>query len=1148
MRIHTLISIALITVGLWSCSGKKEEKKTIRIPVTLPEWQRLSEAVSFRPLAERRGEEGTRFTRLGKQETGIDFQNHVERKNIRNYLLNGAGLTVGDIDNDGWPDLFLVCQDGPNRLYRQVAPWKFEDITMAAGIEDHNAWGSGACFADLDNDGDLDLFVCNKGAANEFYLNSGNGKFTGGRFSLYAPQNASPTMAAPADYDRDGDLDLYVTANRLFDFKELFNHKIEVIQDTATGKRRVPPPFDEHCQYNEGNILVELGSPDVLVRNDGGQPGSPPILRSVPHAKSGLSPGRDHGLAAVWFDINNDQWPDLYVSNDFSSPDHLYLNTGDTFSDVTGEVVPYTSFYSMGSDFADINNDGWIDYLSTDMSSTTHYKQKTMMGLMERSQWFLDNLEPRQQMRNVLHINTGAGKFISAEFFAGLDSTDWTWGAMFGDLDNDGLEDVYITNGMERNIQDADLAARSIKMNKMGVSKEKIREEIRNAPRLPERNLVFRNLGDLRFAPANDSWKLTEETVSHGGLLCDIDRDGDLDIITNNMNEPVTLLRNESGPQNEGILVSLVGKKSNRFGLGARVVVQTSMDKHTRILTSSRGYASGCEPVVHFGLGTSTEILKLTVFWPSGAEQILENLATGRHYRISEPANAPVSAPPAKPLSNKGSPVLFNELPASGSGLDFTHVENRVDDFATQPLLPNKLSRFGPALCAGDFNGDGLEDVFAGGAAGSAGELFLRHKDGKFLSAPAGTAFTDYRHSEDIAAVALDADNDGDEDIYVVSGGNHADAQSPLYQDRLYLNQGSGKFMLAPEGSLPKMRESGSCVAAADIDRDGDIDLFVGARLVPGNYPMPPVSRLLLNNGGRFTLATSAGLAPEGMITGAVFSDIDADGWMDLVTCMEWGPISVWKNTGGTFTNIDSGTGMASLSGWWNGISAGDIDGDGDPDFIATNFGLNTKYHASVKHPALLYAADFGNGHMNVVEAEHTEGKIYPVRGKSCSTHAMPFLQEKFPTFHDFALATIDEIYAPAKNEGTLELKATTLSSMLILNMGQGKFQARALPVLAQLSPAFGSVMHDFDGDGHLDVVIGQNFYHPQRETGRMNAGLNVFLKGNGKGELEAIWPSVSGLLTRDDSRNLLLIDDHSHPLLLSAPNNSRMRAFTFGQ
>ena len=1147
MRIHPLISASLITAILCSCS-RKENKQRMVTPDTLPEWKKLSELVSFRPLAERKEKQGTHFTLLGKQETGIDFQNHVERKNIRNYLLNGAGLTVGDIDNDGWPDLFLVCQDGPNRLYRQVAPWKFEDITTIAGIEDHKAWGSGACFADMDNDGDLDLFVCNKGSANEFYLNSGNGKFTGGRFSLYAPKNASPTMAAPADYDRDGDLDLYVTANRLFDFKELFNHKIEVIQDTITGKRRVPPPFNEHCQYNEGNILVELGSPDVLVRNDGGQSGKPPVLRAVMPAKSGLSPARDHGLAAVWFDINNDQWPDLYVSNDFSSPDHLYLNDGGNFSDVIGDLVPYTSFYSMGSDFADINNDGWLDYLSTDMSSTTHYKQKTMMGLMERSQWFLDNLEPRQQMRNVLHVNTGAGKFIATEFFAGVDSTDWTWTAMFGDLDNDGLEDIYITNGMERNIQDADLAAKSIKLNKMGASKEKIREQILNAPRLPEKNLAFRNLGDLRFEPANESWGLGGATVSHGGLLCDLDRDGDLDIITNNMNEPVTLLRNDSGPQHEGILVSLVGKKSNRFGLGARIVAQTAMDKHTRILTSSRGYASGCEPVVHFGLGPSTIIRKLTVFWPSGAEQTLEKLATGRHYRIAEPDNAPASAPPPKPLSTPDPTVIFNELPASATGLDFTHVENRVDDFAGQPLLPNKLSHFGPALCAGDFNGDGLADVFAGGAAGSAGQLFLRAKDGKFLAQPAGAAFADYRHSEDIDAVALDADNDGDADLYVVSGGNHADAQSPLYQDRLYLNSGTGEFTLAPAGTLPKMRESGSCVAATDIDRDGDIDLFVGARLIPGNYPMPPVSRLLLNNGGKFTIATSAGPAPGGMMTDAIFSDIDSDGWMDLVTCSEWGPVSIWKNTGGTFSNINSGSGLEALSGWWNGISAGDIDGDGDPDFIATNFGLNTKYHASAAQPALLYAADFGSGRMNVVEAEHTEGKIYPVRGKSCSTDAMPFLQEKFPTFHDFALATIDEIYAPGKNEDTLELKATTLSSILILNMGEGKFATRALPTLAQLSPSFGSVMHDFNGDGHLDVVVGQNFYHPQRETGRMNAGLNVLLKGNGKGDLEAIWPSASGLLTRDDSRNLMVLEDNERSLLLSAPNNSRLRVFEFQQ
>ncbi|MGJ8695764.1 MAG: FG-GAP-like repeat-containing protein [Verrucomicrobiaceae bacterium] len=1129
------LPVLVLVFVLSSC--KKEEvvaEKESPAPGVIPAWELVSPLVEVRPLAERTGS-GEGFVRISGDESGIDFENKLEEENVRNYLLNGAGMAVADYDQDGLPDLFLVCQDGPNKLYRQVAPWKFEDVTTGVGILDQEAWGSGATFADMDNDGHLDLIVCNKGKANEFYQSDGKGRFIGGLFTLAEPGNASPTIAAPADYDRDGDLDLYIASNRLLHFSKVIGDSMEITQD-ASGRRRVPPPHDQHAQYNEGNILIELGTPDLLVRNDGGEPGQPPKLGSVAYRESGMSAAREHGLAAVWFDVNNDLWPDLYVSNDFSTPDHLYLNKGGSFDDVIGEMVAYTSFYSMGSDFADVNNDGHFDYFTTDMSSTTHYKQKTMMGPMENSAWFLDNLEPRQQMRNVLHVNTGTGKMLATEYFSHLDSTDWTWSALFGDLDNDGFEDLYITNGMERNIQNADMAQVSVEMIRAGASDEEVQRHLRSAPRLAEKNLAFRNEGDLHFEDVSDEWGLVQETVSHGAVLADLDRDGDLDIVANGMNEPLLLLRNDSAGGN-AVLVSLVGKRSNRFGLGARITAYVGDGQHTRMMTAARGYASSGEPVAHLGLGEHEVIDRLVIQWPSGAVQTLEEVEVNRHYRVSEPDDAPKSPAPAKGLPEPSAEATFVEVTANESGLDFVHEENEFNDFSIQPLLPNKLSHFGPALASGDLNGDGLVDIFVGGAAGSAGQIFLQKSGGVFERKECAALVAD-AVSEDVDAVVFDADGDGDADLYVVSGGNRVESGHVSYRDRLYLNDG-GEFVA---GALPDLRESGGAVAAADVDQDGDLDLFVGSRIVPQNYPLAPLSRVLLNDGkGGFV----SGQEISGMVTDARFVDVDGDSWEDLVLTQEWGCISIWRNVEGELRNIDATTGLAAHTGWWNGLGVGDIDGDGDPDFVATNFGVNNKYHATPTEPALLLVADFGGeGRVNLVEAIHEEGKVFPVRGKSCSTNAMPFLAKKFPTYHDFALADINQIYDTALKGEALELSATTLESQVVMNNGDGTFALKPLPGWAQLSPAFGSVLSDFNKDGHLDLVLAQNFFHPQRETGRMNSSLNLYLKGDGAGNFTAVSPIESGLNTRDDSRNMLLVPVGDEALLISAPNGGPLRSF----
>ncbi len=1111
-------------------SRQESTEQPVDPPWEPPKWSEIGpqiEASSFNTSAQ---DNDSIFTKLNGLEIGIDFKNQLDRKNIKNYLLTGAGLAVGDIDGNGLPDLFLVSQDGPNKLLKQTAPWQFLDVTATSGLRDLKVWGSGASFADFDNDGDLDLYVCNKAAYDEVYINQGDGTFKGSTVGTGNASLRAPTMIAFADYDLDGDLDFYRTETRLLGLSEMFGSKIDLEKD-GEGRWQPHPKYGGEFEVVDG-VPRELGTQDVLFRNEGSNSEQPFRFREVTF-QAGIAKSLDHGLAAVWWDYNNDHYPDLYVSNDFHTPDRLYLNNQDgTFSEQSENALAYSSWSSMGSDFADINNDGWFDYLSTDMSATTHFKQKTMMGAMTDTAWFLDNLEPRQYMRNAMHVNTGTGKFLETAFFSGIDSTDWTWAGMFGDLDNDGLEDAFFTNGIERNVQDSDMNLRIAAAEKAGASAQDLKNIFLDGPRFRERNLAYKNEGNLRFSDVSAAWGLDDLSVSHGAVLCDLDRDGDMDVVVNNMNDPIGIFRN-NGTQN-AILVSLRGTKNNRFGLGSRLITELADGtKMSRILTNSRGYMSGCEPVVHFGTGEETSIRKLTIHWPGGHEQTFNNLESGMHYRITESEDAKTT-PSAVNIA-----PLFTEQ-TEQMGIDFEHQENFYDDFLSQPLLPNRLSKFGPALSIADVNGDKRPDIFWGGADGFHARLAIQKEDGTFRSAhkPLPPEHGDF---EDVASAWFDADGDGDLDLYVVSGGASHDPTSNRYRDRLYFNDGNGKLSPSTIGMIPKVRSSGSCVAPCDFDQDGDIDLFIGGRHTPGRYPTTPESHLLVNEGGRFTRATMP-MDQAGLVTGAVWADLDCDERPDLALSTEWGPVKIFRNTATGFVETTLQAGLHDFTGWWTCIEAADLDQDGDLDLIAGNFGLNTKYQVDAEHPATLFASDFGaQGKLQLVEAKLKEGKLLPVRGRSCSTTAMPHLKKRAPTYSAFALKSLPELYSPEALNKALRFEAKTLATAILRNDGLGNFTFEPLPTLSQLAPVMAIAPGDFDRDGSIDLALGQNFYDAQRETGRMNAGLGVILRNDGAGGFEEIWPAKSGFHHRGNLRQLEAHDlDGDGVLDLITANNGQ--------
>ena len=1047
------------------------------------------------------------FAQLPPEQTGVRTENHYDDPKMWGELYHefedgsiGTGVAIGDYDGDGRPDIFVVSKTAGCRLFRNLGGYRFEDVTEKAGVGAvPGVWNLGATFVDINNSGRLDIYVCRFNAPNLLYMNQGDGTFKEMAHAYGLDVTDSSVMAAFCDYDRDGWLDVYVATNLL--------------------KKNVHPAGQRGYLFhnNRNGTFTNV--------TDG----------------AGIS-GEAQSHSATWWDYDNDGWPDLYVASDYGIPDKLYHNNRDgTFTDVIDRVLPHTSSSSMGSDLGDVNNDGRIDLLVADMATTTHEKdQRTMVR--EREGERDTSVATPKYHRNALFINTGTGRCLEAANLAGIAATDWTWSVRFEDLDNDGRLDLFVTNGFNRD-PDTDVLARAL----LAKSQAERIQVLFDSPVKVETHLAFRNLGDLKFENVSADWGLDQKGVSFGAAFGDLGGDGNLDLVYSNYEGGVTILRNDNDTGHR-VNVDLRGTVSNRFGVGATVRVESALGAQVRQLELARGYMSSSEPMLHFGLGGDTVINRMVVTWPSGHVQTFENLGVDRRYTITEP-----SLPISLPADAATPPGQFAE--ESGSvGLALKSREEPVDEAYVQRLIPVRLNRRGPGLAVGDVFGSGRDDVVMGGTTLDPLRILHGAESGAYLVTDSEAVATGST-IDDGPLLLFDSAGTGREDLLVTKGGNALPAGSPEYQPKLFLNDGHGAFRPAPDDALPPMLFSAGAVTAADFDHSGRLGVFIGGRVLTGRYPLAPQSALLANRGGKFEDVTDT-LAPAlrhvGMVTAALWSDVDGDGWPDLLVALEWGNVKYFHNSQGKgFEDWSEKAGFASAgTGWWTSIAAADFGGDGRLGYVVGNVGLNTQYHADPAHPALLYSGDFrGNGSTQLIEAYYEGDKLYPWRSRLGLGAAIPSVLKRYIRTAYYARATLGEILGEDKLAKAERFAATELRSGVFLSQPGGTYRFEPLPRIAQISPLQGIVAGDFEGDGHADIYAVQNSYAPVPSVGRFDGGLSQLLRGDGRGHFDAVAPAESGLVVPGDAKALAVLDldQDGWPDFLVTRNNDTVLAFRNG-
>ncbi|WPP53712.1 VCBS repeat-containing protein [Catalinimonas niigatensis] len=1085
------------------------------------------------------------FTLLSPEITNVKFSNELTEGLNTNvmayeYFYNGGGIAVGDLNNDGWEDLYFSGNMISNKLYlnkgvsESSQSVQFIDITDEAGVSGKKApWKTGVTLADVNGDGWLDIYVCYSGnvrpenRTNQLFVNQGADSLGVPLFQEMASEyglasTATSTQASFFDYDRDGDLDMF-----------LLNHS--------------PFPLPVLDEASTADLLKKEDTSNgvCLFRNEGGEM---PKFKDVTAASGIQSTSLSYGLGVGVADVNSDGWPDIYISNDYAIPDFLYINNKNgTFTDQIQSQLSHTSHFSMGNDIADINNDGLPDIYTLDMLPEDNRRQKLLFA-PDNYEKFNLNLRVGfyyQYMRNMLHTNNGLGEDRQPSFseigqLAGVSNTDWSWAALFADYDNDGWKDLFVTNGYVRDYTNMDFMKYMgdfLKRREGNLLRKDILELVHQMPSSNVVNYMYKSNQDLTFSDATTAWGMRIPSNSNGAAYADLDNDGDLDLIVNNINKPAFIFQNESDKQFEHhyLQAKLEGEGNNRFGIGSKLMMYADGKVQYLEQMPSRGYQSSVSPVLHFGLGEVSKIDSLRIVWQSGKQQLLTTLGSNQRITLKEE-----EATDAYRLSQPQAPI-YQEVK---SPLTFAHQKNNINDFKRQPLMVNPLSFSGPCMVKADANGDGLEDVFVGGSSGQASALYLQQANGRFVKKNS-PAFAEDQASEDVDAVFFDANGDGAADLYVCSGGyGNFMPEDQALQDRLYINDGQGNLSKST-AALPQMLSSSSCVRVSDIDGDGNPDLFVGGRVIPGRYPETPKSYVLINDGqGKFKdMAQSVApqLQQAGMVTDAAWVDLNDDDKEELVVIGEWMPIQVFANSNGKLEEKTSDYFDKPYQGWWNKLLVDDLNGDGKADLIVGNMGLNTQCKASDSQPAELFYKDFDdNGSVDPIFCFYIQGESYPSVTRDELLDQMAMMRTRFPDYKGYADAKLNDIFTEEEREGMQHLEANELKTMYFESNVGGKFTAKELPLAVQSSPVFTINSFDYNQDGHKDLLLGGNISQARLRFGKCDANYGILLEGDGKGNFNYIPQQQSGFEVWGDVRSVVQVNN----TLLFGINQGEVKAY----